>query len=157
MVNGNHVDELDNQLETSDFGGSSGFDDEDFEDGPNGGGLDSDSDVDLTKEGYKDAVKANPKRLSAAQRKKASAVIEGVIDDAELSDPDGQVRAWKKLHQKFGDKHPRAFDISAEIGPNDVIEHPKFGIGFVVEQVKPTKVQVLFEDGLRKLVCNLDA
>ena len=154
MVSGNHVDELDNQLETSEFAETTTYDDDDFENG--GGGLDNDSDVDLTTEGYEGAVKANPKRLNAAQRKKASDIIDGLIEDAELYDPEGQKRAWDKLHKKFGDKHPRPFKIDAEIGPNDVIDHPKFGIGFIVEQVKPTKVEVLFEDGLRKLACNID-
>lgn len=155
MANGNRVDELDNKLKTDEFESSTGFDEppEPPEDAPAG---DEDSDVDLTETSCEDAVRANPKRLSAAQREKASAIIEGIIDEAELSDPEGQSRAWDKLQDKFGTDHPVEFDISADITANDVVDHPKFGIGFVVEKVNATKVEVLFEDGLRKLACNID-
>ena len=154
MSNGNRVDELDNQLETPDFESGDAFGDEEFDDEPLRSS--SDSDVDLTETSCEDAVRANPKRLSAAQREKASAIIEGLIDDAELSEPKGQKRAWGKLNEKFGDHHPRPFDISAALTANDVIDHPKFGIGFIVELINPRKVEVLFEDGLRKLACNID-
>lgn len=154
MANGNRVDELDNQLKTTNYDSSDGFDDE--RSGPEAAVGGQEDDVDLTEESCEDAVKANPKRLSAAQREKASVIIEGLIDDAELSDPDGQQRAWDTLHDQFGTDHPRSFDISADFGANDVIDHPKFGIGFVVARINPQKIEVLFEDGLRKLACNVD-
>ncbi len=152
MANGNRVDELDNQIKSNDFDSGSNFGDAKSDETVG----DADSDVDLTEQDVEDAVRANPKRLSAAQRKKASAIIEGEIDKAELSDPEGQEKAWEKLEEEFGTDHPVEFDISAEINANDVIDHPKFGIGFVVELVNPQKIEVLFEDGLRKLACNID-
>lgn len=115
----------------------------------------SSSDSDLVDANYADVVKANPKRLNAAQRKKAASVIEGIISDAELSDPEGQARAFKKLSDKFGVADARPFDISAELTENDVIDHPRFGVGFVVQLLTPTKVEVIFEDGLKKLAHNL--
>ncbi len=156
MANGNRVDELDNKLKSNDFdSGSNKFaDQKSADDGPVG---DSDSDVDLAEESCEDAVRANPKRLSAAQREKASAIIEGEIEEAQLTDPDGQQEAWEKLEEKFGTDHPVEFDISAEIHASDVIDHPKFGIGFVVKLINSKKIEVLFEDGLRKLACNIDA
>ena len=155
MSNGNRVDELDNQLETTEFRNSTQtFGDAEFDEETLAS--DTDSDVDLTESSCDDAVRANPKRLSAAQREKANAIIEGLIDDAELSEPKGQKRAWDKLHEKFGDNHPQPFDISARLTANDAIDHPKFGIGFVVELISPRKVEVLFDDGLRKLACNID-
>lgn len=154
MANGNRVDELDNKIKTNEFDSGSSFNDaKTTDDGPAG---DTDSDVDLTEESCEDAVKANPKRLTAAQREKASAIIEGMIDEAELNDPEGQQKAWDKLEEEFGTDHPVEFDISAQLNANDVVDHPKFGIGFVVEKVNAQKVEVLFEDGLRKLACNID-
>lgn len=148
------VEELDGELD-DDFGADDdlGFDD-DYEE-EEGGFSDRRSDAGLTESGYEGAVRANPKRLTVAQRKKARSVIEGIIDDAELSDPEGQQKAWKKLNDKIGVAHARAYDIKTEFTENDVIEHPRFGIGFVVELVSPKKVEVLFEDGLRKLACNI--
>ncbi len=154
MSNGNRVDELDNQLKTGEFE-TSGFEDIEEPD-EEASSANADSDVDLTETSCEDAVRANPKRLSAAQREKASAIIEGIIDEAELTDPDGQTRAWEKLEDEFGTDHPVDFDITADITANDVVDHPKFGIGFVVEKVNDTKIEVLFEDGLRKLACNID-
>ena len=156
MANGNRVDELDNQLETTDFDADEGLPDDEFEEERPEVDMNDDDGVDLAEVSCEDAVRANPKRLTAAQRRKASAIIEGLIDDAELNDPDGQKEAWERLHKKFGDNHPRPFDISAELSPNDVVDHPKFGIGFVVEQISPKKVEVLFGEGLKKLACNIN-
>jgi len=115
----------------------------------------SSNDSDLKDANYDDVVKANPKRLNAAQRKKAASVIEGIISHAELTDPEGQARAWKKLSDKIGVAHARPFDMTAELTENDVIDHPRFGVGFVVQLLTPTKVEVIFEDGLKKMAHNL--
>ena len=155
MASGNRVDELDNQIKTNEFESKGGFDDTAQGAGQGPGG-DEDSDVDLTETSCEDAVKANPKRLSASQREKASAIIEGMIDEAELTDPDGRQKAWDKLEEEFGLDHPVPFDITADINANDVVDHPKFGTGFVVQKLNDTKIEVLFEDGLRKLACNID-
>ncbi|RAL20583.1 hypothetical protein DL240_16225 [Lujinxingia litoralis] len=115
----------------------------------------SKKDSDLVDANYADVVKANPKRLSTAQQKQAASVIEGIISHAELSDPEGQARAWKKLSDTFGSAHARAYSIATELTENDVIDHPRFGVGFVVQLLTPTKVEVIFEDGLKKLAHNL--
>ena len=147
------VEELEGELD-EDFGPEDedeeiGFDDfdEDFTEGS--------ADASLTESKYEEAVRANPKRLSAAQRKQASLIIEGIIDAAELTSPDGQERAWQKLNTKIGVDHARPYDMKAPFTENDVIDHKKFGIGFVVELVNPKKIVVLFEDGLRRLACNI--
>lgn len=164
------IEEMDEDLDDEDFGPDDdepiGFDefddDDDFEDldddeadvggGGGGGGA---GNLDTSEANKEEALKANPKRLTAAQRKKASALIEGIIDTAELTHQEGLERAWAKLNEKIGDEHARKYDIKAEFTENDVIDHPKFGIGYVVELVHPTKIEVLFEDGLKKMVCNL--
>lgn len=157
------VEELDEDLEEGDFGPDDGDpigfedfeDDEEFEELEGGGGGGSSTDVDISEANYEEALKANPKRLSAAQRKKASALIEGIIDGAELSTPEGQTKAWTKLNDQIGVAHARKYDIKAEFTENDVIDHPKFGVGFVVELVHAKKIEVLFQEGLKKLACNV--
>lgn len=156
MAKGNRVDELDNQIETTEFVSDGGVRDEQLQPDDPSAEMEDDDDVDLTEMSCEDAVRANPKRLTAAQRRKANAVIEGLIDDAELSHQEGQQKAWQRLHDEFGTDHPQPFDISAELSPNDVVEHPEFGIGFVVELIHPQKVEVLFSEGLKKLACNID-
>ena len=97
------------------------------------------------------AIVANPKRVQA--RKKAAKVIGGIISSAELSTEDGQAKAWKKLSQDTDGKLAKDYQVGISLDANDAINHKKFGLGFVVEEVSATKVSVLFEDGLRKLVC----
>lgn len=155
MSKGNRVDELDNQLETTEYNSEERISAQDFDEERPEELSEDDEDLDLTETSCEDAVRANPKRLSAAQRRKASAIIEGLIDDAELSRPEGQKNAWERLQDDFGAARPRPFDINAEFDPNDVIDHPKFGLGFVVEQISPRKVEVLFSEGLKKLACNI--
>lgn len=97
------------------------------------------------------AVVANPKRVQA--RKKSAKVIGGIISGAELSTEAGQLKAWKKLKEDTDGKLAKDYKVGIELNANDAIMHKKFGLGFVVEEVSATKVSVLFEDGLRKLVC----
>lgn len=160
-------EELEEELEDEDFGPDDDDDpvpfdefedDDDFEDlesGSGGGGGGGGGDFDTSEANYEEAIKANPKRLNAAQRKKALALIEGIIDAAELSDSEGQARAWKKLNDKVGVATARPFDIKAEYTENDVIDHAKFGIGYVVELIHTKKISVLFEEGLKKMACNI--
>ena len=106
---------------------------------------------DYSEDEVEEAVKANPKRQKA--HKKVNKVIKGVASEAELARPEGQERAWETLNEEID--LTRAFDYSVgiEIHTNDVLNHPTFGIGFVIGELSQTKVKVLFEDGLRKLVC----
>ncbi len=100
------------------------------------------------------AVRANPKRMKIAHRKKATSIIEGIISDAELVSPEGQAKAWKKLNKKSDLTQSKPFDIQAVLTENDVVDHPRFGIGFVIQLLSPTKVEVVFESGVKRLACN---
>lgn len=103
---------------------------------------------------FEGAVRANPKRMKIAQRKKATSIIEGIISDAELVSPEGQAKAWKKLNKKSDISQAKPFDIHAALTENDVVDHPRFGIGFVIQLLSPTKVEVVFESGIKRLACN---
>ncbi|MEM1348649.1 MAG: hypothetical protein AAGI01_08855 [Myxococcota bacterium] len=99
------------------------------------------------------AVKANPKRMKA--RKKSQTVIGGIVQAADLEKPDGQLKAFNKMQEQTDLTLAKPYAVHATFEDNDVIEHPSFGVGFVIEQLTDTKVAVLFEEGLKKLVCNL--
>ncbi len=113
----------------------------------------SGSDDDFTSLDYEQALKVNPKR--AKMLRKRARHIEGILDAAELADPKGAAKAWKKLNENTDTKDRRAYNVADEYSENDVIEHAKFGIGFVVEILSDRKIAILFEDGLRRLVCNM--
>tara|TARA_B100000686_G_C16213602_1_gene676697 strand:- start:97 stop:588 length:492 start_codon:yes stop_codon:yes gene_type:complete len=132
--------------------------------------LDTDEDIDLgdlsdespSKSGKDDyltdasvetALKANPKRAQA-RRKAARTMVEGVLNYAELSKPEGQLKAWEMMNEKTEAAVPKEYSLKSSFVQNDTIEHKKFGIGFVLEELSDTKISVLFEDGIRKLVCD---
>ena len=100
------------------------------------------------------ALQANPKRAQA--RRKAVNLIEGLVNQNELETDDGKLRAWNVLKERAEKSAlpPKSYAIDAYLIDGDFIEHSIFGEGFVIESLSPTKVNVLFEDGLRKLVCN---
>ena len=122
------------------------------EEGPRRGGGSPTKDDDLLTSNYEQAVKANPKR--AAKQVKRRRLIEGVLDTAELDTDEGKLKAWNALQSQAGDAKPRKYKLAEEYTENDVIEHPKFGTGYVVEILSSTKISVLFEDGVKKLAHN---
>lgn len=146
-------DEIDGGLEEDlDTGLDLGDLDEEPDDFPRGGGGGSTRDDDLVTNTYEDAVRANPKRQSMHRRR--ARVIEGVLDTAELNTPEGVEKAWQTLEKETSNANVKAYDIKAEYTENDVLEHPKFGVGYVVEILSQSKIAVLFEDGIKRLAYN---
>jgi hypothetical protein len=52
------------------------------------------------------------------------------------------------------DYSPRPYSISDAYKPSEFIEHPTFGIGRVLDLVGAEKMQVIFKDGRKILICN---
>ncbi|TDP77693.1 hypothetical protein [Bradymonas sediminis] len=101
------------------------------------------------------ALKANPKRMTAAQRKQNKSLVEGIIDKTYFESPESAVKAFEKLREETDINAAKPYSIDVELTENDTVNHPKFGLGFVLELVSPTKVEILFEEGnILKLVCN---
>lgn len=50
----------------------------------------------------------------------------------------------------------RAYSIKSTFREKDVIEHPKFGTGLVTSTVKASKIEVIFEDGPKLLIHNME-
>lgn len=62
------------------------------------------------------------------------------------------VARWTDLRDKTGDK-PMPYTMKSEFEVGAVVQHPKFGLGFVV-QTTGQAIQVIFEDQERSLVHN---
>ena len=113
------------------------------------------SDDEKSNDNYSDAqvasaIQANPKRQQA--RKKNKLLIDG-LTERDLAKPDGQKKAWDMLNSKANTNFKKTYVVGMELRQNDLLEHPRFGLGFVVDELSTTKVMVLFEDGVKKLVC----
>lgn len=136
-------------------GGEVDLGDVDPEDYDDEGFQPSEIDDELLETAPENAVKANPKRISPAQRKKNQKLVEGIIDNTYFESPESAVKAYDKLKEETNLDAAKPYSLDVELTENDTVDHPKFGVGFVLELISPTKVEVLFEDGeLVKLVCN---
>lgn len=59
---------------------------------------------------------------------------------------------WEGMLAKSAGKDGQRYMVTAAYEPDDVVEHSKFGVGFVVEEVSFNRIKVLFQDGERVLV-----
>lgn len=64
--------------------------------------------------------------------------------------PQLETRGWEELVAARGDAAFKPYAPSVVFHQHDLIEHPKFGKG-IVQLVDGAKVEVLFQDGARKL------
>ena len=62
-------------------------------------------------------------------------------------------KTFEKLAQKFKEKKPLPYSMSASFKNDDVIDHKTFGMGIVVN-ASYDKMEVAFSDEPRILVCN---
>jgi hypothetical protein len=76
---------------------------------------------------------------------------------AKAAAEQSQQEAWRQVESvvSAAEKTPYAMDRPLDKG--DVIQHPVFGTGVVVAVLSTTKVEVLFADARRKLVCGKPA
>ena len=49
---------------------------------------------------------------------------------------------------------PKPYKVSESYGPSEYLEHPLFGTGRVLEIVGAEKIQVVFKEGRKILICN---
>ncbi|TVQ96418.1 MAG: hypothetical protein EA398_15960 [Deltaproteobacteria bacterium] len=97
-------------------------------------------------------VRARP----AAKRRtvtKAAPTVEGV-PKSRLVNQKTVAEVWKKLGDRHADATPVPYTISTRLQVGDVLQHARFGVGYVIEIPGPTKAEVVFEDQVRKLVHN---
>ena len=60
---------------------------------------------------------------------------------------------FKELEEKLAGQQAQPYRMNTEFPVNCMIEHPKFGVGFVFSST-PTKIDVAFQDINRALVQN---
>ncbi len=104
-------------------------------------------------ESVSSAARANPKRRQAARKKTGEAFAS--FADIDMTKEADQLKVWVALNEQAESILAKPYTLHGEYVLNDGLEHPKFGLGFVLEEISSTKIAVLFEDGLKKLVFNL--
>lgn len=62
---------------------------------------------------------------------------------------------WQTIMRHMPPDHvPRPYRVSESYAPAEFIEHPVFGIGRVLEIAGAERIQVIFKDGRKILICN---
>lgn len=87
-------------------------------------------------------------------QKQNRAIVSRLIDEADMGTSDGVERLYERLVLEVDRDAAKPYAIDADLQEYDVIEHNTFGLGFVIEELSPKKMDVLFDEGFSTLVCN---
>ncbi len=83
---------------------------------------------------------------------KGTPIQKSLLSAEDMANANSLKEAWARLTSVKGEEQ-KSYTIRLKLTEGDVIKHSKFGLGVVVEMTDSTKAEVLFEDGLRRLVC----
>jgi hypothetical protein len=62
--------------------------------------------------------------------------------------------SWEEFFAKHSEKNAKPYEFRETYRENNILLHPKFGVGFVSELLPDNKVEATFKDGRRFLVHN---
>ena len=155
------VDPLDDDESLEDLGEDVDDDlDLDFDDSESDD--DDDDDDDKPKAKAKAKAKPKPKATKAVKKdtpkraaKKRGTTIETIMDASRLDDNEDAAKAWELISRDATDITKKIkYTLKASYEPYQVITHKSFGVGYVRNILSPTKIEVIFEEGFKRLVCN---
>lgn len=99
-----------------------------------------------------DTLLEAPADVSIRRRSgKKGLIVEGE-PKAKLMKPEVAKQVWDRLATKYEGIESRRYNLKDSFAVDDVIAHSKFGRGYVIEVPGKEKVEVLFEEGLKRLV-----
>lgn len=86
------------------------------------------------------AAKAGQTKVAAPRKTKA--------------DPEAVARAeWAELRSGMNPEQAIPYDMNRPFRLKNVLSHPNFGLGIVQLLIPPNKIDVLFQDGKKRLRC----
>jgi hypothetical protein len=97
---------------------------------------------------YREAVASKPASAGATARKKEPAVRPAKKDAGAA-----EREEWEALSQTMDRGRAIAYDIDGKFKVNDLVDHTVFGLGVVKLVIKPSKMEVLFQQGKKLLRC----
>jgi hypothetical protein len=83
----------------------------------------------------------------------------GESDEEEAAPPNKKKAqkakpTWDQVMAKSAKKHPKVYQLAEYFKEGELLSHPKFGVGFVSENIGDDKIEVSFKDDKRVLVHN---
>lgn len=64
--------------------------------------------------------------------------------------------AWQEAMVRHAADMPVQYSMKTAFEPHTLVEHPTFGRGEVLTIIKPDKVEILFQDGVKTLRCVME-
>ncbi|MFW6325893.1 MAG: hypothetical protein ACOC0T_04005 [Desulfovermiculus sp.] len=64
-------------------------------------------------------------------------------------------KQWQRKMETKDQAESKAYSMQGQFQNNDLIDHPSFGLGIVQRTIPPNKIDVLFQDGEKRLRCAL--
>ena len=113
--------------------------------------IESDDIGDSDDDDYDDSVSRSRTPVKRRTVTRAVPMVEGV-PKSKLDQADIAKTVWDRMSERAEGLDVVTYAISGSYQVGQVVDHKKFGRGFVIEVIPPQKVEILFEDGLRKLV-----
>ena len=95
-----------------------------------------------------EAVDVSASRSEAARKAAATRAQQRAARDAEATEV-----AWKVAMTRNPAETNRKYSMNEGYEEGEIIDHPVFGPGLVRAVVRPDKVEVLFQEGLKVLRC----
>ena len=113
-------------------------------------------DADSLDDDFDDEPEETPPPRRKTKRKSPKQVVPMVegIPKSRLDKPDMVKKAWDKLAARLSGTEPTKYSIRECLTVDAVVDHPKFGIGYVVDIPAASKAEIIFEDRMRRMVHN---
>ena len=80
-------------------------------------------------------------------------ISKGLLSQDDFESEETLRLAWIRLIKDLKKETVQKYSIKSHYKSADVIEHSKYGLGVVCEILENGKLNILFEDKMRKLVC----
>jgi hypothetical protein len=91
-----------------------------------------------------------PKEAAAAK----SGTKKAAVPRKSKADPEAVARAeWELLQPTLDPAQAIPYDMARVYRVKNLINHPSFGLGLVQLVIQPNKIDVLFQDGKKRLRC----
>ena len=98
------------------------------------------------------------KKPAPPKKERTTRLVKAASSAAGYSRPKETHRLWQmKKDTMPSDADITDYRMDGEYGPSDIIRHSTFGVGFVERIVNKTRVEILFQAGLKLMAMNSSA
>ncbi len=110
-------------------------------------------------QGRDTATEIRPPRLHAGARTgeeiRSAARASGQERQHARKSPAKTETAWREAMARHSGETPALYSMQNSYALQELVEHPIFGLGEVIAVVRPDKVDILFQEGVKTLRCRL--